>query len=174
MRGDRQRAANDEDRTEAGSESIREGRIGGFRSAGARRVVLRHAGRAVTAAAEAAGYFPDGHPLKSQALLNLGRAHAVRSADTGAADEERRARDAFGRVDLSGYFRPPGATGLITVEAGGGASPGAVVYPSNTNDAFYNGGPNPANLAFPAYLPDVTNNPLHGFEAAKIPPRVVR
>ncbi len=30
-------------------------------------------------------------------------------------------------------------------------------------------GPNPADLSFPAYLPDVTNNPLHGFEAAKNP-----
>ena len=25
------------------------------------------------------------------------------------------------------------------------------------------------NLTFPSYLPDVTNNPLHGFEAAKNP-----
>ena len=37
------------------------------------------------------------------------------------------------------------------------------------NDLFYTSGPNPANLAFPSYLPDVTNNPLHGFEAAKNP-----
>ena len=37
------------------------------------------------------------------------------------------------------------------------------------NDLFYTSGPNPANLTFPSYLPDVTNNPLHGFEAAKNP-----
>ena len=37
------------------------------------------------------------------------------------------------------------------------------------HDLFYTSGPNPANLTFPSYLPDVTNNPLHGFEAAKNP-----
>ncbi len=50
-----------------------------------------------------------------------------------------------------------------------GVTPGAIVYPSANNDLFYTVGPNPANLAFPSYLPDVTNNPLHGFEAAKNP-----
>ena len=52
-------------------------------------------------------------------------------------------------------------------DSGGGATPGAIVYPGN--DLFYTSGPNPANLTFPSYLPDVTNNPLHGFEAAKNP-----
>ena len=47
--------------------------------------------------------------------------------------------------------------------------PGAIVYPSASNDLFYTVGPNPADLAFPSYLPDLTNNPLHGFEAAKNP-----
>ena len=75
--------------------------------------------------------------------------------------------DAFGRVDFAGYFRPPGAPGLISLDSGGGATPGAIVYPGN--DLFYTSGPNPANLAFPLYLPDVSNNPLHGFEAAKNP-----
>ena len=64
---------------------------------------------------------------------------------------------------------PPGAPGLISVDPGGGATPGTIVYPSASNDLFYTSGPNPANLTFPSYLPDVTNNPLHGFEAAKNP-----
>ncbi len=75
--------------------------------------------------------------------------------------------DAFGRVDFAGYFRPPGSPGAIGV--GSGATPGAITYPSAGNDLFYTSGPNPANLSFPSYLPDVTNNPLHGFEAAKNP-----
>ena len=63
----------------------------------------------------------------------------------------------------------PRAPGLISVDPGNGAAPGTVVYPSANNDLFYTSGPNPANLTFPSYLPDVTNNPLHGFEAAKNP-----
>ena len=77
--------------------------------------------------------------------------------------------DAFGRVDFAGYFRPPGAAGLVSVGSGSGAPTGAIVYPSANNDLFYTSGPNPANLTFPAYLPDVTNNPLHGFESSKNP-----
>ena len=50
-----------------------------------------------------------------------------------------------------------------------GTTPGAVLYPSAGNSLYYSSGPNPANLSFPSYLPDVTNNPLHGFEAAKNP-----
>ena len=50
-----------------------------------------------------------------------------------------------------------------------GTTPGAIVYPSAGNNLFYSSGPNPANLSFPSYLPDATNNPLHGFEAAKNP-----
>ena len=88
------------------------------------------------------------------------------AGDVGAADV---GADAFGRVDFAGYFRPPGAPGLISVDPGNGAAPGTVVYPSANNDLFYTSGPNPANLTFPSYLPDVTNNPLHGFEAAKNP-----
>ncbi|MGC1723671.1 MAG: hypothetical protein WA746_32210, partial [Isosphaeraceae bacterium] len=76
--------------------------------------------------------------------------------------------DGFGRVDFAGYFRPPGAPGVMSTPASG-VTPGAIVYPSANNDLFYTVGPNPANLAFPSYLPDVTNNPLHGFEAAKNP-----
>ena len=77
--------------------------------------------------------------------------------------------DGFGRVDFAGYFRPPGASGAISVELSSGAAPGTIVYPSATNDLYYTSGPNPANLAFPSFLPDVTNNPLHGFEAARNP-----
>ena len=62
----------------------------------------------------------------------------------------------------------PPAPGLISVAPDGGAAPGTIVYPS-AHDLFYTSGPNPANLTFPLYLPDVTNNPLHGFEAAKNP-----
>ena len=64
--------------------------------------------------------------------------------------------DQWGRVEFAGYFRPPGAPGFISLDSGGGATPGTVVYPS-------------ANLTFPSYLPDVTNNPLHGFEAQRFP-----
>ena len=74
-----------------------------------------------------------------------------------------------GGSNFAGYFRPPGAPGLISVALDGGAAPGTIVYPSAQNDLFYTSGPNPANLTFPSYLPDVTNNPLHGFEAAKNP-----
>jgi hypothetical protein len=49
------------------------------------------------------------------------------------------------------------------------AAPGTIVYPSARNDLFYTSGPNPANLTFPSYLPDVTNNLLHGFESFKNP-----
>jgi hypothetical protein len=77
--------------------------------------------------------------------------------------------DAFGRVDFAGYFRPPGAPGVISVNPGSGAPPGAIVYPSASNNSFYASGANAANLTFPSYLPDVTNNPLHGFESSKNP-----
>ena len=84
--------------------------------------------------------------------------------DVGA----RRRGRCFGRVDFAGYFRPPGP-GAHQPRPDGGAAPGTIVYPSAQNDLFYTSGPNPANLTFPSYLPDVTNNPLHGFEAAKNP-----
>ena len=50
-----------------------------------------------------------------------------------------------------------------------GRHPARSSIPRPNNDLFYTSGPNPANLTFPSYLPDVTNNPLHGFEAAKNP-----
>ena len=77
--------------------------------------------------------------------------------------------DALRAGRLRRLFPTPRRPGLISVDPGSGATPGAIVYPSASNDLFYTGGPNPANLAFPSYLPDVTNNPLHGFEAAKNP-----
>ena len=70
---------------------------------------------------------------------------------------------------LRRLFPTPRRPGLISLDSDGGATPGAIVYPSASNDLFYTSGPNPANLTFPSYLPDVTNNPLHGFEAAKNP-----
>jgi len=77
--------------------------------------------------------------------------------------------DQWGRVEFAGYFRPPGAPGLISVAPDGGAAHGTIVYPSANNELFYTSGPNPANLRFRSYLPDVTNNPLHGFEAQRFP-----
>jgi hypothetical protein len=96
-----------------------------------------------------------------------GSGHALRwgvsmpAGDVGA--------DSFGRVEFAGYFRPPGSPGFIMGNADSAAPSGSIVYPSGSNDLFYAAGPNGANLAFPSYLPDVTNNPLHGFEAAKNP-----
>ena len=77
--------------------------------------------------------------------------------------------DALRAGRLRRLFPTPRRPGLISVDPGSGATPGAIVYPSANNDLFYTSGPNPANLTFPSYLPDVTNNPLHGFEAAKNP-----
>ena len=71
--------------------------------------------------------------------------------------------------ELRRLFPTPRRPGLISVAPDGGAAPGAIVYPSAQNDLFYTSGPNPANLTFPSYLPDVTNNPLHGFESSKNP-----
>ena len=77
--------------------------------------------------------------------------------------------DALRPGRLRRLFPTPRRPGLISVAPDGGAAPGTIVYPSAGNDLFYTSGPNPANLTFPSYLPDVTNNPLHGFEAAKNP-----
>jgi len=95
--------------------------------------------------------------------------------------------DLFGRVLFSSYFRPPGDPGAIntvyTATAGAGGltytatnngTLGAIYYPPNAD--FYNGGPlppsPPAAPFVPTagnYLPDLSNNPLHGFELYKIP-----
>jgi hypothetical protein len=104
-----------------------------------------------------------------------------------------RGYDVLGRVEFNSYFRPAGAPGAIntnyTVAAGGvvasanGFPLGATIYPNGTpTDPFYTSGPAnrppfvgtvaaPAPLPLPAvtYLPDMTNNPLHGFEAARFP-----
>jgi hypothetical protein len=99
--------------------------------------------------------------------------------------------DGFGRVEYFSYFRPPGAPGTINVNYTplpvplpppfnttptplvAGTTLGAVYYPTSNNNNFYAVGPNPNNLAsappqYP-YLPDLTNNPLHGFESSKVP-----
>ena len=49
---------------------------------------------------------------------------------------------------------PPAPRGSSASHPDGGAAPGTIVYPSAQNDP---------------YLPDVTNNPLHGFEAQRFP-----
>jgi hypothetical protein len=101
--------------------------------------------------------------------------------------------DSWGRVEYYSYFRPPGVPGVISVNytvPGAADNPpntnpvpisitgvnnnlGAVYYPSTTNEAFYQAGPNPNNIVGAAgsypYLPDLTNNLLHGFETFKVP-----
>ena len=59
-----------------------------------------------------------------------------------------------GDASNSPAISDPPAPGLISVDPDGGAAPGTIVYPSAQNDP---------------YLPDVTNNPLHGFEAQRFP-----
>jgi hypothetical protein len=64
--------------------------------------------------------------------------------------------DLFGRVEFYSYFRPPGAAGVLTyspIPAGFRAGAVTVTYPATGS----------------AYVPDVTNNPLHGFEAFRFP-----
>jgi hypothetical protein len=101
--------------------------------------------------------------------------------------------DAWGRVEYSSYFRPPGAPGVINVNYNpivaatppntnptpvvAGTTLGATYYPSTANTNFYTVGPNPDNLTGGVagayqYLPDFTNNPLHGFESFKLPNRM--
>ena len=78
--------------------------------------------------------------------------------------------DWFGRVEYQSYFRPPGSPGTInftTPFTGGvpvGEQPnGAITYGSWTS------GVATAWTVGSAYQPDVTNNPLHGFEAFRFP-----
>ena len=100
--------------------------------------------------------------------------------------------DPLGRVLHRSYYRPPGTPGSIATSPStpvGGTLPatvgnlGAIYYPSSSTTGtnfFYTQGPNnnpipapPATaLVYPAYLPDVTNNPLHAFEFFKLPPIV--
>ena len=94
--------------------------------------------------------------------------------------------DPLGRVLFYSYYRPPGSPGSIASSPSTATPPptigtlGAIYYPSNAtgNNFFYTNGPNnnpvpPAPgsaLAYPTYLPDVTNNPLHAFEFFRLPP----
>ena len=109
-------------------------------------------------------------------------AESLSGSTTGTLYKASRGADPFGRVQFSSYFRPPGAPGVInsiyTVTEGSGttlnsyaatngAALGAIYYPGNTN--FYSAGPNPGAITTNNYLPDYTNNPLHGFESYKIP-----
>jgi hypothetical protein len=98
--------------------------------------------------------------------------------------------DQYGRVLFSSYFRPPGGPGVIAtnylhaglannIVANNGVALGAISYPypqggtppqpSPPNPDFYTSGPNPTAIASANYLPDQTNNPLHGFESYKLP-----
>ncbi|MGC8642550.1 MAG: hypothetical protein ACP5XB_22060, partial [Isosphaeraceae bacterium] len=93
--------------------------------------------------------------------------------------------DPLGRVRFHSYYRPPGSPGSVTPGSpsgsalASGATAGAIYYPTTatSNNYFYTNGPDnnypgptPAALATPAYLPDVTNNPLHAFEFFRLPP----
>ena len=98
--------------------------------------------------------------------------------------------DLLGRVEFSSYFRPPGSPGVIstnylynetlhTFAPTNGSTLGATYFPSAappTPDLFYTSAPNPPPgpvpppaLVSPAYLPDMTNNPYHGFESFRFP-----
>ncbi len=107
-----------------------------------------------------------------------------------------RGYDALGRVEFNSYFRPAGSPGVIntaysnaTYATNGMLTytntsilPGAIAFPGSglTPDPFYTGGPAneppyvgttaaPMPLVTPAYLPDMTSNPLHGLESARFP-----
>ncbi len=100
-----------------------------------------------------------------------------------SATAPNRGADVYGRVEFTSYFRPPGAPGAISTlytyasgtatAATGGGTLGAIYYPQSTT--FYDGNPSntaPAEatpVASPTYLPDLTNNPLHGFESFRFP-----
>ena len=74
--------------------------------------------------------------------------------------------DQWGRVEYSSYFRPPGLPGLVTPS--GGTTPGAVIFPWTSTEAY------PTTLVtnnVPAAAPTPPSNinPLHGFEAQRFP-----
>ena len=107
--------------------------------------------------------------------------------------------DNYGRVQFSSYFRPAGSPGVISTQytysaalgtyTAVGAALGSILYPTGAaGDPFYTSGPNnfinyltpypygttatapaPVAITTPHYLPDMTNNPFHGFESYKIP-----
>jgi hypothetical protein len=85
-----------------------------------------------------------------------------------------RGGDAFGRVEFQSYFRPPGSPGVINIStsavtpATGAYVNGAIGYGN-----FATGVPT-AWASGSQYQPDVTNNPLHGFESFRFPTRTTR
>jgi hypothetical protein len=106
-----------------------------------------------------------------------------------------RGADIFGRVEFSSYFRPPGSPGVISTNYTGTAglgvatptegTAGQIYFPEITpptapaQDPFYAAGPSnlPPYIATPLvptamgrpYLPDMTNNPFHGYENFRFP-----
>jgi hypothetical protein len=75
-----------------------------------------------------------------------------------------RGGDQFGRVEFSSYFRPPGSPGAINFSTTNPSTYGAIGYGSwNPAGQFT------AWTAGTAYVPDLTNNLLHGFEAFRFP-----
>ena len=80
-----------------------------------------------------------------------------------------RGGDPFGRVEHQSYFRPPGSPGVIN-----DTTTTAAPQPGSSLDGTIAYGNWAAGLATPwtlgsQYEPDMTNNPLHGFEAFRFP-----
>ncbi len=80
-----------------------------------------------------------------------GRGDTANATNTPARN---RGSDSFGRVKYASYFRPAGLPGVITPGVDGGTGVGVITYPWTQNQA---------------YQPDITNNPLHGFETFRYP-----
>lgn len=83
--------------------------------------------------------------------------------------------DNFGRVQFTSYFRPAGIAGPINsvmsfANPPAGASPyGAITPGPNSYYSTWSNGTPTAISGGETYLPDVTNNPYHGYESYKIP-----
>ncbi len=93
--------------------------------------------------------------------------------------------DNFGRVQFSSYFRPAGSAGQINIttpfplaatpttptSTGSEYPYGAITPGSNGPYSTWSSGVPTALVAGSTYIPDVTNNVLHGYEQYKIPNR---
>jgi hypothetical protein len=84
---------------------------------------------------------------------------------TAAPGSPDRGGDNYGRVEYFSYFRPPGSPGTINFSQVVPQTYGAITYGTWN---YATGVPTPWFVGAP-YQPDVTNNPLHGFEAFRFP-----
>ena len=99
--------------------------------------------------------------------------------------------DALGRVEFNSYFRPPGSPGVIntsanidlrrdpapTTAACPVRSPTGPIQPPDpfyTERSRHKPSRRSAPAAHPGYLPDMTNNPMHGFESFRFPNQTTR